>query len=90
MQRRLKKKGIDSSIHYRVPIHKQPAYEGLGYHDVALPLVEKAAREVLSLPVHPGLSQKDLEYLVLQLLCINDSGYHTHLDSSVLSKRKIL
>lgn len=54
---------IGTGIHYPRPIHKQPLYEGLGYRDV-LPVAEKAAEEVLSLPVHPGVSQGGLEKIV--------------------------
>jgi dTDP-4-amino-4,6-dideoxygalactose transaminase len=46
-----------------VPVHKQSFYvEELGY-DVKLPEAERAAAEVLSLPVHPALSQADLELI---------------------------
>jgi len=47
-----------------VPIHQQTLYtQELGY-DVRLPETEKAAAEVLSLPVHPALSQADLATIV--------------------------
>ncbi|NPV76380.1 MAG: DegT/DnrJ/EryC1/StrS family aminotransferase [Anaerolineae bacterium] len=60
----LKENGVGSEIYYPVPIHKQRFYvEELGY-DLTLPETEKAAREVLSLPVHPSLSQQDLETVV--------------------------
>lgn len=57
----LKENGVGSEIYYPVPIHKQRFYvEELGY-DLTLLETEKAAQEVLSLPVHPSLSQQDLE-----------------------------
>lgn len=57
----LRENGVGSEIYYPVPIHKQRFYvEELGY-DLTLPETEKAAQEVLSLPVHPSLSQQDLE-----------------------------
>ncbi|NQT71747.1 MAG: DegT/DnrJ/EryC1/StrS family aminotransferase [Chloroflexi bacterium] len=62
-QQRLNEKGIDSAIHYRTPIHQQPAYQNLGYRD-QLPVAEKAAQEVLSLPIHPNLSKDDLNSIV--------------------------
>jgi dTDP-4-amino-4,6-dideoxygalactose transaminase/carbonic anhydrase/acetyltransferase-like protein (isoleucine patch superfamily) len=62
----LKHKGIMTGIHYAIPIHMQPLYRGLGY-DVHMPVSERAAREVLSLPVHPGLSDQDLRYIVQSL-----------------------
>ncbi len=59
----LKQKEIDSGIHYPIPIHKQPFYRDLGYKDF-LPVSEKTVEEVLSLPVHPGLSRDDLQKIV--------------------------
>jgi perosamine synthetase len=57
----LQEKGVGSEIYYPVPVHQQSFYTGeLGYQ-VAIPEAERAAQEVLSLPVHPALSQADLE-----------------------------
>ncbi|HEY9246947.1 MAG TPA: DegT/DnrJ/EryC1/StrS family aminotransferase, partial [Candidatus Methanoperedens sp.] len=56
----LNKKGIGTGIYYPLPIHKQPFYIAQGY-DESLPVAEKAAAEVLSLPVHPGVSRDDLD-----------------------------
>jgi len=59
----LKEKEIGTGIHYPIPIHKQPYYMELGYRD-SLPISEKAAEEVLSLPVHPALSREDVQKIV--------------------------
>ncbi len=48
---------IFCGVLYPVPIHRQPAYA----HDVALPLTEQACAEVLSLPLHPGLTLAEVE-----------------------------
>jgi len=57
-------RGVSSMIYYPVPIHQQEFYKTeLGY-DLNLPETELAASEVLSLPVHPGLSLSDLETIV--------------------------
>jgi len=64
---RLMEKGITTQIYYPLPIHKQPFYQRLGYND-HLANSEKAAREVLSLPVHPSLARGDLEYMVESLM----------------------
>jgi dTDP-4-amino-4,6-dideoxygalactose transaminase len=57
----IKENGIGSEIYYPVPIHQQRFYvHQLGY-DITLPETEKAAAEVLSLPVHPSLTKSDLE-----------------------------
>lgn len=62
----LNKKGIETKIHYPLPIHKQELYQKLDYHE-HLPVAEKASREVLSLPVHPGVSEEEVEYITATL-----------------------
>jgi dTDP-4-amino-4,6-dideoxygalactose transaminase/acetyltransferase-like isoleucine patch superfamily enzyme len=59
----LKERGIMTGVHYPIPIHKQPLYQKLGY-DGSFPVSEQVAGETLSLPVHPGLSDQDLNYIV--------------------------
>ena len=60
----LRESGIGSEVYYPVPIHQQTFYvNDLGY-DESYPEAEKAALEVLSLPVHPALSSDDLEKVV--------------------------
>lgn len=54
----LKKRGIESGVHYPIPLHQQPALKV--YHRGPLPESERAAREVLSLPIHPLLSDQDV------------------------------
>jgi len=63
LQQRLSTKRIGSAIYYPTPIHKQPLYRNLGYND-SLPASESIARQVLSLPVHPGLVDSELETIV--------------------------
>jgi dTDP-4-amino-4,6-dideoxygalactose transaminase len=58
----LAERGVGTAIHYATPIHHQPLYRDLGYTD-SLPNAEAAAREVLSLPVHPALSEGDLVHI---------------------------
>lgn len=57
----LKEKGIDSSVFYPLPIHQQKAYAH--HNKSSFPIAEKAAQEVLSLPIHPSLSEKELEII---------------------------
>ena len=60
----LHENGVGSEVYYPVPVHKQTFYmDKLGY-DMSLPEAERAALEVLSLPVHPALEQADLEKIV--------------------------
>jgi dTDP-4-amino-4,6-dideoxygalactose transaminase len=63
-QERLRELGVGTAVHYEVPVHRQPLYLGMGYQDVSLPEAERAAAEVLSLPVHPALTDGDLERIV--------------------------
>lgn len=56
----LGKKGIGTGIYYPLPIHKQPYYKEIGFND-SLPVSEKAAYEVLSLPVHPALNRSEID-----------------------------
>jgi dTDP-4-amino-4,6-dideoxygalactose transaminase len=60
----LRENEIGSEVYYPVPIHQQTFYtEKLGYH-TSLPEAESAATEVLSIPVHPGLTAEDLGLVV--------------------------
>ncbi|MDG6244957.1 MAG: DegT/DnrJ/EryC1/StrS family aminotransferase [Methanolobus sp.] len=59
----LKSIGIGTGIYYPIPIHRQPYYKELGYNDSLL-VTEKASREVLSLPVHPGVTDEDIATIV--------------------------
>jgi dTDP-4-amino-4,6-dideoxygalactose transaminase len=60
----LQERQVGSEVYYPVPIHKQSFYiQDLGYAD-SLPVTENMALEVLSLPVHTGLSSSDLEIIV--------------------------
>jgi len=64
LMQHLAARGVGSMVYYPVPIHQQTFYvDQLGYK-LSLPETELAASEVLSLPVHPGLSGADLETIV--------------------------
>ncbi|SRR5579871_2720464 len=58
LQTTLADQGIQTGIHYPIPVHMQPAYADLGYGEGAFPQAEAAAREVLSLPLYPELSSE--------------------------------
>lgn len=63
-QQGLREQGVGTAVHYPIPVHRQPLYQQLGYHEVSLPVAEHAAAHVLSLPVHPALSESDLDRIV--------------------------
>jgi dTDP-4-amino-4,6-dideoxygalactose transaminase len=64
MQAALQAEGIQTGIHYPVPVHLQPAYADLGYQVGAFPCAEAAAEQVLSLPLYPELSSQAVEEVV--------------------------
>jgi UDP-2-acetamido-2-deoxy-ribo-hexuluronate aminotransferase len=61
---RLEKAGIPTAVHYPVPLHRQPAYQGLCRIAGALTVSEAAADRVVSLPMHPYLDQATQDTIV--------------------------
>lgn len=59
----LQRCGVQTGIHYPIPIHLQPAYDQLGYRPGDFPVAEWAARSILSLPMYPRLSSDDIGYV---------------------------
>jgi len=60
----LKSTGIGHSVYYPLPLHLQPCFAYLGYAEGAFPESERAAREVLSLPVYPELGTQQLDQVI--------------------------
>jgi dTDP-4-amino-4,6-dideoxygalactose transaminase len=59
----LQLRGIQSAVHYPLPLHRQPVFRGYG-HDRDFPVSARLAKSVLSLPVHPGVKEEDLRYII--------------------------
>jgi len=59
----LAERDIETGIHYPVPLHRQPAWIRTFGEGPALPRAERAAREILSLPVHPDLTDEEVEHV---------------------------
>ncbi|RME98166.1 MAG: erythromycin biosynthesis sensory transduction protein eryC1, partial [Chloroflexi bacterium] len=57
----LRKRGIGAQIHYPAPVHLQPAYRDLGFGPGSLPHTERAAQEVLSLPLYPEMPPESVK-----------------------------
>jgi dTDP-4-amino-4,6-dideoxygalactose transaminase len=53
--------GVQSGVHYPIPVHLQPAYADLGYSSGDFPIAEQAAAEVLSLPMFPEMTDQQIE-----------------------------
>lgn len=67
VQKALHEAQIGAAVYYEVPLHLTPIYRKLfQYKEGLMPVSEQAAKEVLSLPVHPALTEEELEYIVQQ------------------------
>ncbi len=63
LQTYLKENGIGTLIHYPVPPHLQEAYSHLNFKAGDFPIAEELAQTMLSLPIYPGLSEKEVAYI---------------------------
>jgi dTDP-4-amino-4,6-dideoxygalactose transaminase len=68
MMAHLKAKGIGSGIHYPIPLHLQKAYAELNYRAGDFPVCEKAAAEILSLPMFPQLTEAQQKRVAEEVL----------------------
>ena len=64
LQNFLSESGIASGLHYPAPLHLQKAYSHLGYKKGDFPVSEKLAKEILSLPMFPELTNEQQELVV--------------------------
>lgn len=64
LEETLSERDVGTGIYYETPIHRQPAYETVSTAAASLPEAERAGDEVLSLPVHPALTERDRRTVV--------------------------
>lgn len=64
IQEQLTAAGIQTGIHYPIPCHLQPAFTNLGYQQGDFPQAEKLAKQILSLPMYPGLTGSQVKEVV--------------------------
>ena len=64
LRRSLDEAGVQTGLHYPIPVHMQRAHADLGYHAGDFPQAEAAAKEVLSLPIFPEMTAGQVEHVV--------------------------
>jgi len=73
----LQARGIPSMIYYPRPLHLLPVFSNLGYSEGSLPETERACREVLSLPMHPDLSIRQIQEVAQAVLSFAAANHPT-------------
>ncbi|PSN12279.1 erythromycin biosynthesis sensory transduction protein eryC1 [filamentous cyanobacterium CCT1] len=64
LQTQLTAAGVQTGIHYPIPCHLQPAFRSLGYGPGYFPAAEALSQEILSLPMYPGMTIEQVDYVV--------------------------
>jgi dTDP-4-amino-4,6-dideoxygalactose transaminase len=67
LQKQLNQHGVETLVHYPVPIHKQAALQGVAHRDCGLSATERIAERVLSLPVFPTISHGQVTYVLARV-----------------------
>ncbi len=70
IQEKLSALGIQTGIHYPIPCHLQPAFAELGYQAGDFPVSEKLSKQILSLPMYPGLTNNQVKEVVAAIASI--------------------
>lgn len=74
VRKQLAAAGVGSEVYYPVPVHRQQLYLDLGYGSQSFPESERASAEVLSLPIHPALTQDDLDTIIEAIRGLRTEG----------------
>ena len=73
-QQYLEQNGVGTIIHYPIPPHMAEAYGYLGYHKGDLPITEKYAEEVLSIPMYSGMTREEQDWVIEMINRFGESG----------------
>jgi dTDP-4-amino-4,6-dideoxygalactose transaminase len=73
LQAYLAQHGIETALHYPVPLHLQKAYRNLGYKKGSFPVSERCADEILSLPLHPWLSDDEQIEIIEKIITFSET-----------------
>ena len=65
---RLRAAGVGATAYWETPVNRMPLYRDLGYAGMSLPMALGAARHVISLPVHPGLKEEEVEFVAKEFV----------------------
>jgi len=68
--------GIGTEVYYPIPLHLQTCFRSLGYTVGSLPLTEQASQEVVSLPIHPGLTSDEQQHVIDSVVRWAESASH--------------
>ena len=81
----LKKVGIGTGIHYPIPLHLQKAYAAMNYRKGDFPMTEKAAAEIVSLPMFPQLTAEQQARVVEEILNFTSMTARKHVETEAVS-----
>ena len=63
----LRAAGVDTGVHYPIPVHLQPAFADLHYGEGSFPVAERLAKHCLSLPMFPEMTHHQVRYVAEQI-----------------------
>lgn len=67
IMKQLNEAGIPTAVYYPIPIHQSTAYEAIAKDQIALPVTEKIAKQVFSIPMHPYLTDEEIDQICAAL-----------------------
>jgi perosamine synthetase len=68
VREKLRARGVGAAAYWESPVSQMPLYKKLGFGEVKVPMAERAAGHVLSLPVHPGLGAEEIDYVATEFV----------------------